>query len=348
MSERVPNERGAFLVEALAGAPLVSIVIPTYDCRRWLGEAIDSALTQTYPHCEIIVVDDGSTDGTGQWVQAYYGDRIRYFWQEHAGVARARNLGLVEAKGEYIQFLDADDLLLPNKIAEHVRFLDSHPNYGVVYCEQLCFRNDNPADTFEWVYKKRFQSGKILLALIDSGLFCPLAALIRRSVIDRVGQFDETLASNEDWDFFLRLAHAGVEFYYLPGKPLALYRAHGAMRSGKALLHTQSGVQALKKLESAIADPEACHRLGLEASIGRWQYFYGRALVHNGRRWQGIRKVLQSLTLNREHLDQRLAYLLLAAVTDPTTTDSIMRRLGRLKHQVIRFATRGNGNHTTS
>ena len=70
---------------------LVSIIIPTYNCRRWLGEAIDSALKQTYRHCEIIVVDDGSTDGTGDWVQGQYGERIRYHWQPNGGVARARN-----------------------------------------------------------------------------------------------------------------------------------------------------------------------------------------------------------------------------------------------------------------
>ena len=96
--------------------PLVSIIIPAYNARRLIGESIDSVLNQTYSNCEILVIDDGSTDGTRAFLQHRYGDQIRYIYQKNQGRGAARNYGLRLARGKYIQFLDADDLILPDKI----------------------------------------------------------------------------------------------------------------------------------------------------------------------------------------------------------------------------------------
>ena len=107
--------------------PTVSVIIPTYNRRTYVQEAIDSVLAQTYPDYEIIVIDDGSTDGTDQVLHARYGDRIRYVWQENQGESAARNRGIALARGEYIALLDSDDLWLPDKLAKQIPFLDSHP-----------------------------------------------------------------------------------------------------------------------------------------------------------------------------------------------------------------------------
>ena len=114
--------------------PRVSVVIPTYNCEQFLDRTIDSALRQTYQDFEIIVVDDGSTDGT-QSLVAGYGKAVRYVYQPNQGASAARNTALSQASGEFIAYLDADDLWLPEKLARQVEFLDAHPACGFVHTE---------------------------------------------------------------------------------------------------------------------------------------------------------------------------------------------------------------------
>ena len=105
----------------------VTVIIPTYNRRALVQQAIDSVLAQTYTDYEIIVVDDGSTDGTGEALAARYGERIRYFCQENKGRALARNLGIAEALGEYVSFLDSDDLFRQDELERHIQGMADHP-----------------------------------------------------------------------------------------------------------------------------------------------------------------------------------------------------------------------------
>ena len=316
--------------------PLVSIIIPTYNCRRWLGEAIDSALRQTYPHCEVIVVDDGSTDGTGELVRTCYGEQVRYFWQENQGVAQARNQGMAEARGDYLQFLDADDLLLPEKIATHVHFLEAHPEYGVVYCDVLQFLEDDRGHTWPWPRLHRFRSGNILDGIVDSDYLLPHMLLVRRSWADVVGPFDHTLPSNEDWDWFLRLAVAGARFYFLDGEPMALYRCHRTSRSHRHVQHGLSGIMVLHKLERAIPDPDERRRLGIRQAIGNWQFAYGRALCEDGQLIRGWVQMLLSLWNDRRSLHYKLSYMLGVPILGPVRTPQVQTRVQSLLHPLRR------------
>ena len=115
--------------------PRVSVIVPTYNRREWLCEAIDSILAQTYGDLEVIVIDDGSTDGTGGALRERYGDRIRYRWYGNAGVSAARNRGIELARGEFVAFLDSDDLWLEPKVEKQVHYLDEHPEVGAVFCQ---------------------------------------------------------------------------------------------------------------------------------------------------------------------------------------------------------------------
>jgi glycosyltransferase involved in cell wall biosynthesis len=187
--------------------PLVSVVIPAYNSRAYIGEAIDSCLAQTYPNCEIIVIDDGSTDDTADLVKSRYGDRIRYIYQGNAGPGAARNRGIEAARGAFIQLCDSDDLLLPQKIARCMEVFQQ-PEVGVVYTNYRYVQEDvrTPRD----IPTPPLLSGEVFcdLLLSDANVILTSTTLIRRAALLEVGRFDERpdLRCAEDWDLFLRLA----------------------------------------------------------------------------------------------------------------------------------------------
>lgn len=180
----------------------VSVIIPTYN-RGWtIGEAVDSVLAQDYRDFELIVVDDGSTDNTPEVLDAYRGT-IKVFRQENKGVSAARNRGIAEASGRFIAFLDSDDLWLPQKLSRQVEFFNTTPDALICQTEEVWIRSGvrvNP--------KKRHQkpSGMIFEPSLALCLVSPSAVMIRRSLLEIVGNFDETLPACEDYDLWLRIS----------------------------------------------------------------------------------------------------------------------------------------------
>lgn len=204
-------------------APLVSIVIPTYNHRRYVCDAVDSALAQTYPHCEVIVVDDGSTDGTSAMLHERYGDRIQVITQENRGLPAARNTGTRQAHGEYINYCDADDKLLPEKVARCLAAFEQHPEAGVVYTDYEQVAEDG--HTIVPREHPELPSGDIFCELLTGprGNFIQVAApLVRRSAILEAGGFNEQMTNAQDWDMWVRLS-TRLLFIYLP-EPLTRYR----------------------------------------------------------------------------------------------------------------------------
>ena len=182
--------------------PQVSVIIPTYN-RGWIiKEAIDSVLAQDYTEFELIVVDDGSTDHTSDVLDSY-GDVIKVFSQKNKGVSAARNRGIEEASGTFIAFLDSDDLWLSQKLSVQIEFFNQTPDALICQTEEVWIRNGlrvNP--------KKRHQkpSGIIFKPSLELCLVSPSAVMIRRSLFDWVGEFDETLPACEDYDLWLRIS----------------------------------------------------------------------------------------------------------------------------------------------
>ncbi|OGZ53397.1 MAG: hypothetical protein A3B25_02135 [Candidatus Ryanbacteria bacterium RIFCSPLOWO2_01_FULL_48_26] len=205
---------------------LVSIIIPAYNAEKYIKESVESALGQTYPLVEVIVIDDGSTDGTKAILDPYIrGGKIRYFRQDNRGLAASRNAGIRGSSGEFIAFLDADDLFLPAKIESQVHALETNSAYGVCYSDILHF-TDPPAGggTRQFYHHRyRYPSGDLFEDLLHRQFINPLTVLVRKNVLDRFGVFDENLLRSEDWDLWLRWARAGVRFFYLD-KALAHYR----------------------------------------------------------------------------------------------------------------------------
>ena len=185
----------------LSHKPLVSVILPTYN-RAWvLAEAVESVLTQDYPHLELIVVDDGSTDGTPALL-ATFGNRLRCIRQANQGVSAARNTGIRAAQGELIALLDSDDTWLPGKLTAQVAFFEDHPQALICQTEEIWIRNGvrvNPGQ------RHRKQSGMLFERSLALCLISPSAVMLRRSLLDDVGLFDTSLPACEDYDLWLRI-----------------------------------------------------------------------------------------------------------------------------------------------
>ena len=182
--------------------PVVSVIIPTYN--RWplVTEAIDSVLLQSFQALELILVDDGSNDGTAEGL-ARYGSGLRLVSQQRKGVAAARNLGVSIAKGRYVAFLDSDDLWLSDKLEVQSAFMERHSEVQISQTEEIWIRRGvrvNPRA------KHRKPSGDIFRASLDLCLVSPSAVMMTKDLFRCVGGFDESLPVCEDYDLWLRIA----------------------------------------------------------------------------------------------------------------------------------------------
>jgi glycosyltransferase involved in cell wall biosynthesis len=197
---------------------LVSCIVPAYNAERYLGDAIDSILGQSYGQVEVLVCDDGSTDGTGDVVNRY-GARVRYLRQENAGPCVARNLGVAHAMGEYYAFLDADDVWLPSKLARQMARFEARPelDYSVAHVENF----------IDGVWPAVGVAPALLTALPG---FTVVALVVPRQAFARIGGFDASLKHSSDTDWFLRADEAGAIGELLPDV-LVRRRLHGGNRS---------------------------------------------------------------------------------------------------------------------
>jgi glycosyltransferase involved in cell wall biosynthesis len=203
-----------------SGRPRVSVIIPAFNAERYIRDTLESVLAQTYPDVEVIVVDDGSTDGTAACVRAY-GDRVRYLHQENSGgCGSPRNAGMRAATGELYAFLDSDDLLAPDRLATEVDFLARNPEVGMVFSNYRDFQGNRVHDGshFEECALLSRRLGPPLTAVaivLDSEASTELlltenfgssSPMIRRAAAESVGGYDETLRASEDYDFQYRVA----------------------------------------------------------------------------------------------------------------------------------------------
>lgn len=211
--------------------PKVSVLVPAYNAMEYLPETISSVLSQTYQNFEIIIVNDGSSDHIENWFEQLLDQRIRLVSQSNQGLASARNTGLAEARGEYIAFIDADDLWLPTKLERQVSVLDSSPDIGLVYTWiDLIDEDGKPLGK---VRKNRARGNVWLDLTVHNIVECGSVALVRRICFEKVGNFDSTLpfSCSEDWDMWLRIAaHYSFEVVQ---EPLVRYRYHSTNLSSR-------------------------------------------------------------------------------------------------------------------
>lgn len=184
--------------------PKVSVIIPTYNCARYLGQAIESVMNQTYRDVEIIVVDDGSTDETSQ-IMDKYGANVHYIRQDNRGMSAARNRAIDSSSGELIALLDADDWWEPTKLEEQVSTLAQDPDVCLVYSDLKVVHDDGSITPSFLSSRPMAASGYIFDQLLENCFILPSTVLLWRTCLDQVGMFDETMRSHEDIDLWLRM-----------------------------------------------------------------------------------------------------------------------------------------------
>ncbi len=240
--------------------PKVTIIIPSYNREKFICETINSALSQTYPNIEVIAVDDGSTDTTGE-VLLNYGDKITVL--EHSGRANkgqsaAINLAMRETRSKYVAILDSDDLWVPDKIEQQVKFLEKHPDVGLVYANGYAI-DENGNKLYKLIPLGHVENNDPSRLLLQCHFSVPSNSLVRRSVFETVGDFDETMRSAQDHDMAVRIAEV-TKLSYID-QPLWYYRRHPDTQSGKHVRRRwETGFRILNK---------ACERYNYGFTIRR-------------------------------------------------------------------------------
>jgi len=223
----------------------VSVIIPTHNRKEYLRAAIESVLAQTYKNIEIIVVDDGSTDGTIEVANAY-SNKIRYFLQENLGASVARNFGVSKAAGNFIAFLDDDDLFLEHKLEKQLAIINDQPEIALVASQAYLVDKDGQIDYNSLVFDRN-STGIVPfeeIIITPHTSIAPSSCLFRRSIFDEIGLFDPAIRFGEDWDLIIRSAR-NHKIYYI-NQPLLCMRVHQQNRMTDYVLDNQKAFLAFQ------------------------------------------------------------------------------------------------------
>jgi glycosyltransferase involved in cell wall biosynthesis len=265
-------------------SPLVSVVITTYNRVVFLEKAIESVVNQTYTNIEIIVVDDGSKENYAESICKKYSN-CSYFYKKNGGISSARNFGVKNAKGQFIAFLDDDDLFMPNKIEEQVAILLKDNNIYCVHSSALVI-NDEGMETGEIIgansNKAHLRTGYVFWNALGSWCVKSPTPLIRKEVFSKV-LFDEKIVVSEDFDFYQRLFYYFEVFYI--NKPLAYYRESNQIERLSQLNEKYIGVESQfyeNYLKMGIKNPITLYKIALKLTligIKNWNSFYKENLI---------------------------------------------------------------------
>lgn len=270
---------------------LVSVVIPVYNVERYIQQALDSVLAQTYQNIEIIVVDDQSPDNSIAIIKEHYNDpRMRIISQQNRGLAGARNTGIRNANGRYVAFLDSDDFWQANKLERHLEAMQSNTNVGVSFCSSLFVNEQSQSlGRLQAPKKKRHYQAK--------DIFCrnPIGngsvPVIRKGILEQISfeannktengipytqYFDENLSQSEDVDCWTRIAiQTGTDFHYID-QPLTSYRLNNSGLSANVDKQFETWLQLLNKLEGYA--PSFAKKYGPVAKAFQYRYLARRSV----------------------------------------------------------------------
>lgn len=267
--------------------PLVSVVIPTYNYGKYLPDAIESVLSQTFKNYELIIVDDGSTDNTKEVVRPYLKNtRIRYHYQENTGQSSAKNVGIKLARGDFIAFLDADDSWLPDKLELQMKLFQANPALGVVYSRRLFIAEDGNDIYHE--QPKKLYAGNVLYPMFMYGnhFLCSSTSVVRKECFAKVGLFDQALEASEDFDLWLRIAiHYPFDFV---DKPLIKFRAGHSSVSKREGVIARCGSLIAKRFLEKYREPLKIPSYVIRKQRGFWFGQWGWRHFEQHRRWKAF------------------------------------------------------------
>lgn len=290
---------------------MVSVIIPTFNYGALIGDALGSIARQTLTDWECLIVDDGSTDDTEEVVRTISSvdPRFQFLQKSNAGPAAARNLGITRSSGKYIQFLDADDLLEARKLECHSAYLRSHPDIDIVYGSACYFTTEQPlvlsaaisGSDDPWMPNISGQGRPVLDALAYGNTMVISSPLVRRSWIDRVGGFDESLLAYEDWHYWIRCAAGGARFQFVDEpETRALVRSHPTSISRKGTRRTTAAA-ALEMLNTRPWQGADKHTEKVfERAIARFEGFVALTEVTEGNLMDAVRSLLATAWRTRQ------------------------------------------------
>ena len=275
----------------------ISVIIPAYNAQSTILETIKSVQKQTFKDIEIIVINDGSKDGTLELLKSV-GDlskaealrdrRLKVYSYPNGGLPTARNRGIAKAQGEYLSFIDADDLWTPDKLEKQLAALQANPQASVAYSWiAVMLEADRHLDRVRFFSGKKvkFQGDVYKILLVDNFIGNGSNILIKRNVIDLVGNFDPSFASCEDWDYYLRLA-AKCRFAVVPEHQILYRKTAGAMTS-KGSIMEREGLRVIDKVYQTI--PRKLQYLKKRSTANFYRYC-GKIYVDCGIKRQDLKK----------------------------------------------------------
>lgn len=284
--------------------PLVSVIIPTYNRLEWIGECLDSVLAQTYRHVEIIVVDDGSGDGTAEWIrrqEKYASVVVRE--QKNSGASNARNNAIKIANGELIVFIDSDDMLMPNHVETAVEKFAETPNLGLFCCDSTMIDSEGKVlfDGKTWhqnlseIKNLEVKTGFRVLEDVFMSSNCFPGFTLRKEVFDKLGGFIQEIFPGDDYDLALRVAGSEYKVFYLH-EPLCLRREHDGQCSG-----IQNSVKTCLKLTDALnkalkENPEQLkNKSKIRHRLAELEFEKGVSQIKEGNSPDGLKTLLGSV-----------------------------------------------------
>lgn len=287
----------------------ISVVIPTYNRVRQLKQAVESVLAQTTPVGEIIVVDDGSKEDTRRELSAY-GDLVTVLVQENSGASVARNLGMRRAKGEWIAFLDDDDMWLPEKTERQMELITANPSLGLVYCSDYAVDDDLKVLSTRPAQPKN--RGDVFDRLLAGNFIFTSCALARRRAIEKAGYMDLQMRFAQDWDLWLKIA-AEYPVDFVP-EPLVLYRQSlsGCLTRDMSLDHRLQEIETIMERAMRLRPVSRATRRRARSQVQR---LWASSLLAAGNKKQALSHTLRLIADDPGSL-AGYRYLLRLAVPD--------------------------------
>lgn len=275
--------------------PAISVIVPAYNAERTILKTIESVQKQTFSDFELIVINDGSTDQTLELIGNLKDPRIKTFSYSNGGLPTARNRGMSHATGDFITFLDADDLWTPDKLQLQLAALQQHPEAGVAY--SWSYFMDEQGDFFHTGKPVFFEGNVYTNLLVSNFLESGSNPMIRKQAIESVGKFDPTLGSCEDWDFWLRLA-ARWPFVVVP-QPQILYRQSlSSMSSKMEVMEKYSLIVIEKAFQSAPPELQFLKNQSLANVYQFLAQLYLTRIANAAGAKQAAQKLRRAITLN--------------------------------------------------